>query len=53
MQGIRVNCGKVVLACNGTLLVGLVDAGMDDGSGFLQVNDLARKIRLFNVENEF
>jgi len=40
MQGTSVNCTKVALACNGTLLVGLASDGVDPQSNVLQLWDV-------------
>ena len=37
MQGTSSNCGKVALACSGTLLVGLASDGIDPQPCLLQV----------------
>ncbi|CAF4222241.1 unnamed protein product, partial [Rotaria sp. Silwood2] len=40
MQGTSINCTKVALACNGTLLVGLASDGIDTQANILQIWDV-------------
>ena len=49
MQGTSVNCSKVALACNGTLLVGLASDGVDPQSNILQVKNLHHSKERFDI----